>query len=144
LNVDHEWWDYIYEDAENVFLKITSFDDYDCEAEFIGSAMQTADKILEDHGEDTETHETATTFLKDWAELVKKYAEPDNPNKVAEDNDYESDQEADDLEEDLLRALQEDYRIMLRKEYEYLTSEEAVIETIEADGYGFTEKGELA
>jgi predicted transcriptional regulator len=32
---------------------------------------------------------------------------------------------------------------MLQKEYEYLTSEEAIIETIEANEYEFTEKGEM-
>ena len=33
---------------------------------------------------------------------------------------------------------------MLRNEYEYLTSEEAVIESIRANEYEFTEDGKLA
>ena len=47
-------------------------------------------------------------------------------------------------EDDFLQSLCEDYRIILRNEYEYLTSEEAIIETIESNEYYFTEDGKLA
>jgi hypothetical protein len=54
-----------------------------------------------------------------------------------------SEVDTEDIDANFLRSLLEDYRIMLQKEYEYLTSEETIIETIEANEYEFTEKGEM-
>ena len=39
--------------------------------------------------------------------------------------------------------LSEGYRVMLASEYDYLSSEEAIIETIEANDYDFTAEGKL-
>ena len=47
------------------------------------------------------------------------------------------------LEAEFLKSILEDYSIILQKEYEYLTSREAVEETIEANDYHFTENGNL-
>ena len=44
---------------------------------------------------------------------------------------------------DWLRGILEDLRIELRKDYEYLTSREAIEETIRANDYEFTEDGQL-
>lgn len=40
----------------------------------------------------------------------------------------------DDLDNEFLHNLLEDYRIMLNKEYDYLTSCEAIVESIDANG----------
>ena len=45
--------------------------------------------------------------------------------------------------EDWFRSICEDLISNLRKQYEYMTSEEAIIETIEINDSGFTEDGEL-
>ena len=45
--------------------------------------------------------------------------------------------------DDWFRSICEDLISDLRKQYEYITSEEAIIETIEINDYGFTEDGEL-
>ena len=57
--------------------------------------------------------------------------------------EYGDPEDLEDLNKEFLRSLCEDYRIILQKEYEYLTSEEAIIETIEVNEYEFTEEGEL-
>jgi len=57
--------------------------------------------------------------------------------------DLSWDIDTEDIDAEFLRSLCEDYRIMLQNEYEYLTSEEAIIETIIANEYEFTEEGEL-
>ena len=56
---------------------------------------------------------------------------------------YEFDKELDTLEYNFQQSLSEDYLSMLKKEYEYKTSEEAIIETIKANDYEFTEDGKL-
>ena len=47
------------------------------------------------------------------------------------------------LEEEYLHDLQKNYRIMLQKEYEYLTSEKHIIETIKMNEWEFTENGTM-
>jgi len=146
INTDSDWWYSTYEDAAQVNLKITSFDidrgSY-VNAQFMQSAYDTANLIILNHGESCETYKTAQTFIQSWNNLVSKYSDGINKNVVAEENEYEFDNEADDLESDFLKSISEDYRIILSKQYDYLTSEDAIIETIEANDYYFTEDGKL-
>lgn len=143
LNVDHEWWEFIYEDAENVGVRIKGFDldRHTIDGDFISDAV--AEKILKDHGENCETFKTAKNYYTEYDKLVEKYSDGKVLNKVAEDNEYEFDKEADELAEEFQDNILEDYLSMLRQEYEYQTSEEAIIESIEANEYQFTEDGEL-
>lgn len=138
INVAYDWWDYIYEDAENVGVKI--HESYpDCKGEFTESATYTANKILQDHGETCETYQTANGFMDDLNRFMET-AEKDEYGELA----YLSDeQKVEDMELEFLRSLLESYRILLQKEYDYQTSEEAIIETILANEYEFTENGEL-
>lgn len=135
-----EWWENTYEDAANIGLKIESFDieggNY-CKGEFTLSAHEVAANIVGQHGETCETNKTAQTFLDD----VNSFEQTDD-NEPGEGEQYES--KMMELEEDFLQSLCEDYRIILRNEYEYLTGEEAVKETIEANEYLFYADGELA
>lgn len=143
INVDYEWWDSTYEDAARIDLKITSFDmDQYCNGEFLSSASECANKILKEHGEKCETYKTAKQFLEDRDALVEKYSDGKVKCTVMEENIYDFDNECDELEEEFLKSLLEDYRIMLRNEYEYQMSDEAIIETIRANEYEFTEEGE--
>jgi len=147
LNVYHEWWDSIYEDAERVFFKIPAFDidraSY-VTAEFMQSARDTAEKICEEHGKDCETVKTAKEFLDKLNPLEKK-AEIEADK---DDYDYnmvlEFENKIEDLEKQFKHSLQEDYRIILTKEYEWLTSEEQIIESIKANEYEFDKDGNLA
>lgn len=111
INVDHDWYDFIYEDANNIGLKITGFDigrsNY-CEIDFIEDHVEIAKKIILEHGASCESYKTAQNFLR---------------TKMSE--------------EDFEKEIAEDYLRMLRNEYEYLTSEEAIKETIKANEYEF-------
>lgn len=147
INVSHDWWDCTYDDAENIGLKITSFDldrNRGAKGKFITSGSEVAEKIMQEHGESCETFKTAEQFLSDWANLVIKYSDGKNMDRVAEGNEYDFDNEADDLEAEFLNSLLEDYSIMLQKESEYLQSDAAIIETINANDYVFYSDGELA
>jgi hypothetical protein len=122
INVDHfDWWDSIYEDAKNIGLKLTGFGfgrGRYCNGEWIGDPTEVAENIIREHGVDCETYKHAEAFLKGEDDSILS-------------NDY------------FLHDLLEDYRLMLQEEYEYLISEEAIIEAIEANDYEFTEDGRL-
>lgn len=142
FNVSYNWWDCTYEDAERIGLKITEFDldrNRHCKGEFNLSACEVAQNIFNEHGENCETFKTATKFMKEWQPIFSGYMNESHEN-------YESGENEDkmmELESDFLHDLLEDYSIMLQDEYEYLTSEEAIIETIKASEYEFLETGEI-
>jgi len=145
-NVNFDWWDSVYYDAKNVGIAINGFDidrgNY-CKIEFRYDAEDICQKIIMEHGENCETHKIATKFLSDYDELVKKYSDGVKTNIVAEDNEEDFDNEIIELETELHHELSEEYLSILRKEYEYLTSEEAIIEALEANKIEFTIDGEI-
>jgi len=142
-DLDFEWeWDSIKDDAKEIGLLITSLDDnHPNKGEFYGSAIDTANAIIDNHGESCETYKTAKTFIEDWTQLVAKYSDGKETDKVAEDNEWDFDNEANELEKDFLQSLLEDYRIMYNKQCDYIQSAEYIAETLEANGYEFTEDG---
>lgn len=132
INVDFDWWEPIYEDAEYIGLKITSFDldrNRHATGEFIKDAEYCQYRISQEHGETTETYKTSREFTADRAKLDINA------------DDYE--EKLEELENDFLSSLLENYSIMLQNEYEYQTSSEAIAETILAHDYDFTEDGKI-
>lgn len=140
INVDHDWWEHTYEDAERAGLKISSFDidrgSY-VAGGFIQSAEDTANGVIKEHGDRTETYQTAKNFLVEYNKLRPLIDDENN------DDYQEAEGELEAREKEFLHNLCEDYRIILQNEYEYLTSETSVRETIEANEYEFTEIGNL-
>jgi len=143
INVDHDWWEFIYEDAKTIGLKITGFDvacaSY-CNGDFLASAEETAHKIEKEHGENCETFKTAKEYLKIRDEIIETAPKDENGDFESE---YEIDQALDSADKEFLRSLLEDYRIILQKDYEYFTSREAIEETIRANEYDFTKEGKF-
>lgn len=142
INVDYEWWDSVYYDAENIGLKITGFDidrgSY-CNGEFNLAAPEVAANIIREHGDMCETYKTASSFIEEWQPVFNNYMDENS-------EDYESRDSEDkllELETEFLNSLLEDYRIILQNEYEYLTSEESIIETIQINEYEFKADGTL-
>ena len=143
INVDYEWWCHTYEDAEQIGLKITGFDldrNRHATGDLLLSAAEVAQNILNNHGEQCSTCQTAQSFLDTFTPLFAEYMDETSEHYES----YEREQELNDLETEFLNELLEDYSIMLQNESEYLTSEEAIIETIEANEYEFLGNGELA
>jgi hypothetical protein len=132
INVDYDWWTFTYEDAANIGLEITSFDldrNRHATGKFIKDAEFCQHAISQEHGEKTETYKTSREFTKERAQLDVNA------------DDYE--EKLEELENDFLQSLLEDYSIMLQNEYEYLQSTEAIEETIRANDYDFTEDGRI-
>lgn len=128
INVNYEWWESVFEDAKNVGIKLTEFalDRGSYCRGTIDDTIDTARAILKEHGDTCETWQTA----KDFHDAVAK--------------DGEDTVDFDSLCLEFKYSLLEDYRIVLQQEYEHLTSEQAIIETIEANEYEFTVGGILA
>lgn len=153
LNVDHDWWDYLYEDAARIGLKIEEFDlgrRRSIDGKLTESLLGCCKLIRKNHGKACDTFKTAKQYLIEYIEKFKKWL-------AGEDKDgyehwgncdwlreFESSDEANDVTGEFGIALLQDYLIMLDKEYDYQTSEEAIIETIQANEYLFTENGVLA
>lgn len=143
INVEHKLWNCTYMDAENVGLKIKGFDidrgSY-CDLSFTDSAEYTAHKIMDDHGAKCDTYINAQNYLKERDDLINSAEKDENGDFVDE---YELDNHLDSLDSEFLKELSEDYLYMLRNEYEALTSEEAIADTLTANEYDFNEDGKI-
>jgi hypothetical protein len=138
LNIDHDWWDFTYEDARNIGLELTGFDLYrrNIKGKFIEGALECAEKILKERGKTCETYKTASKVIEAPRLLDEKFTY----GRYTDDDE----QDWEDLEIQFLYDLLEDYLSMLSKEYDYLTSRESIEETIRANEYDFTSDGKLA
>ena len=125
INVDYEWWDCTYEDAKRIGLEITEFDDYHCIGKLAMMPRDSIRQIWLDHGKNCETYSTACQY---WKELKQ----------------CDNDDEYDATVEEYCKALCEDYRVMLRNEYEYLTEYEQVAKTLRINEYDFTVDSKIA
>lgn len=143
INVYFDWWDFIFQDAETVGIKITEFDldRGTIKGKLNVSLTESCELVLDNHGESCETYKTAKAYLAEWAKLVKEHSDGVNTDKVCEDKEYDFDQLADELETQYRLSMLEDYRIMLQHEYDYQTSREAIQETIIVNEYDFTADG---
>lgn len=132
INVDYEWWDFTYEDAANIGLKLTGFDigrgNY-CNGNLTMSIFDSIKKVLSEHGETCETYRTALDYQEELNNLDET------------DENYED--ELERIEEAYLKDMLENYRIILSDEYDHLTSKEAIIETIDANSYTFEANGKM-
>lgn len=132
INVDYWcWWHSIYDDAERIGLKITGFSidrDRHCTGQAIDDVLTIAHKIKTEHGFDTPTYELASEFIKEYAAL---------------DEDIDVN-ELRDFENEFLNAILEEYSILLQREYEWLTSEEAIEDVLRSGEYEFLEDGSPA
>ena len=145
INLFYEWWESIYDDALSARLKLTEFEldrGAYCRGEFIENAEDTAATIIENHGESCETHKTATLYVYESELLFIEYPVQLDEEGFDENEDMRESEQAD-IDAEFLKSILEDYRIMLQKDYEYLGSEDAIIETIKANEYEFTEDGKL-
>ena len=143
INIDHNWWEFIYEDAKNIGLKITSFNldrNRYAKGEFILNAPEVAQNILSNHGKECETYKTAESFLEVWQPIFNAYMDEESEKYESS----ESEDEMQELEDDFLNSLLDDYSIILQNACDYLQSDESIIDTIEANDYEFTEDGEMA
>ena len=122
--LDYEWWDFVYEDAARIGLKITGFDlgrGCKLDGKLLVSPSACALAILGDHGKECDTYKLATSFLAERRETR-------GPARVK-------------LGEDFVRDLRHEFWHILNREAEYRLSDECVDEDIEANEYDFDAHG---
>jgi len=129
INVDYDWWESTYDDATTIGLKITGFNidrGNSIDGNLLALPEDVITAILDNHGDQCDTYKLAQEYRD-------KVGENEDGDRIDEDED-----------DNFLYALKEEYLSILRKEYDYLTSREAIVETIEANQYEFDENGNLA
>jgi hypothetical protein len=141
INVNYEWWENIYYDAKIIGLDITGFDiDRGAKVDFgfIHSHSHVAQNIMNEHGEGTDTHAAAKQFFTINEQLNERYEA--RKEQAIDYNDEELCRIEADIEQnvdDFKDNLEHCYLKMLREEYNYLMSDEAIIDSIEANDYEF-------
>ena len=153
INVDYGWWDCsIYTDAEYIGLKITGFDldrNRCSKGKFTQNPEYVAADIIKNHGNQCDTHKLAVNFLAEYLKLQTWIDRCDNSKfdlftKTGVYSTYNDKQyELDDLKDQFLKDLLEEYTCILQKEYEYLTSAEAIEETLRCNEYDYDEDGNI-
>jgi hypothetical protein len=144
FNVSHNWWEWIYADAEEAGLKITGFDldrAWYCNAQFINDATYTATQVRLNHGEKNDTYQQTTAFWERRDQTAGTWQKDENGEF---ENADELDTALDSIAEDYLKTMSLAYLRMLDKVYDELTSDEAIAESLTANEYWFTADGKLA
>jgi len=145
--VEDSWWEFIEYDLEMFGLKLEEFDlvrrNY-VKLEMYYDLDKICDKIIEICGDKSEIYKIAERYSKECKVIQD---DMDSLNDMDTDKDeYDLTillHKTEDLEEEFLKEMSEEVLSMLKNEYEYLTSEECIIEMFEANGYEFTEEGKL-
>ena len=152
INVDYDWYQHTYDDADTVGIEITGFDigrgSY-CTGN-VGSPTKTAELIIKNHGPACDTYKLAENFLtaqkplKDREAILDRlcdnYCTSHRYHKFYKElNDVRD--EIEELQEEFKKGILDEYLWMLKKEYEYLLSDDAVYDTLQ--NYEFNKEGEI-
>jgi hypothetical protein len=147
LNVDYEWWDSAYEEAKTIGLKIEGFhiDHKIIKGTLNEDLLDCCRLIRHNHGKECDTFKTAHHYRREYIRAFVKWRADNKKEWKPADWFYEFGytDEAQEITDEFRKALLQDYLIMLDKEYDYLTSKEAILQSIEANEYLFHENGTL-
>lgn len=125
INVDGVWYDYIIDDAVNaVGLQIRDVyqdrdDKWTFKAVHLLSVKESMNKILSNVGK----KDSLYAIAKRYSDLLVTYS-------IKRDHEYR-------------QAIENYYKSLFEHSYSYLTSEEAIVETIKASDYEFYKNGAL-
>ena len=135
INVeDSSWYYWIQEDFSRLGLEIQEFnlDRGNYAKIYIDNFEDTSKNIIEYFGDSVLIKETAKNYLDEFNKIQANFKE---------DEDIE--RELEILDEEYEKEYSEDILSYLRSNYEYEISDEAVINTIEANDYDFTTEGKI-
>lgn len=131
-------WTDVKEDAGQIGLKLISLDNHRAnKGKFMLAANEVAQNILNEHGAMCETYKTAESFMNEWQPVFADYMDETSDKYESP----EAEETLQELEDNFLHSLLEDYRIMLDKQIEYEYSDEFAKDTIEANEYEFKADG---
>lgn len=153
INVESDWYEYAYDtiraagkllglEIDDISFDVYSYCIFDASYEYVRGAAKAVCKEFS-------WVDDLCKVAKDLQDLQKRhfYSLSCAVTEGRTTNRYSCFRFGEDYECDDLGDILDDFahwaRILLRDGYDYLTSDEAVKETIEANGYEFTEGGKL-
>ena len=118
FNVEFDWYDFIFEEANSIGLKITNFnlDPSKIEGDLLSPPFIICKKIIKEHGKETPTYAFAKEYI-------------DRKTKISID--------------DFRKRLMNEYLLLLRAHYDYLMIDSTVKEMIVSNDYEFFKNGDL-
>lgn len=166
INTDYDWWDYTYEDAKEIgklmgidideiyFSGFSSQGDGACFEGNYSYNKECVKKVKEYAPTDERLHSIVERLLSIQKENGYKLTATVKQSghyshefctsiDVYKDGDYAEDKTEEELK-DILRDYMRWIYKQLNAEYDYRTTEAAIIETIHANEYEFTKDGKLA
>ena len=135
INVDNTfWYDCIKEEFDELGISITAFNlDRGNYANIdVWNFEDTSRSIIEHFGDSVAIKQTAKNYINEYEKIQANFKE---------DEDIE--RELEILDEQYEKEYSEDILSYLRSNYDWETSDEAVINTIEANEYDFTTEGKI-
>lgn len=147
INVNYDWWDCTYETFRELGIRIEHFDlgrRSEIGIDLIEPYDEVATNIIGTFGENS-LKVNAQYFIEQRDKLVKELGKGNEVAgySVKEGNEEEFDERVETIEGYYFKQLKRDILHWLRCEYEYLMSDEAIIDTIEANECEFTKEGKL-
>tara|TARA_B100001059_G_C17786043_1_gene557147 strand:- start:355 stop:849 length:495 start_codon:yes stop_codon:yes gene_type:complete len=135
INVeDTFWYEWIKEDFNRLGLEIQEFDlgRRNYIKIYIDNFKDTSESILQEFGDSVGVKQTAKNYLDQYNKILSNFKE---------DEDIE--RELEILDDQYEKEYSEDILSYLRSNYEWEITDEAVINTIEANDYDFTTNGKI-
>lgn len=128
---DDDWYEVTYEDASRVHLIIKEFDIYrgTVDGYLTRTFKDTIEAIYKEHGKTSNTFKLAARYHLKLEQATSQIGGFDQTD------DYEV------MRKEFVRELLEEYLCLLRREYEYLLSNESIDETIRVNEYEFDNQG---
>jgi hypothetical protein len=129
INTNYDWWQYVYYDAENFGIKILSFDVYykKIDIRLTLDPLDVANNILNECGPTSDLYYHAEDHITGYNKLVVTGSD--------------TDEKLEELSSEFKFYIRKYYIDILAREFEYLESDEAVIESLMANMFEFTEDG---
>jgi len=133
INTNFDWWEYIYEYAEEVGIEIIGFniDNGDISIKFEESIEKTMKLITSNHIENADAYKLAKQYLSERKQLEQQFNGINLEDKLSW------------VDPEFTEQLGKCYLKILQEDYDYRTNDETIADTIQANDYEFTEDGNL-
>lgn len=145
---DYAWYDFIYDEADMIGIEIKEFD---LDRRYIKirlntSVLNSVESAMQWFGESTEEYK----LVKSYYDAIMKLADSDEVKEYLEENPDDDAYDAiynmsldDRFYDEYINDMKRVFLRMLENEFNYLTSDEAIIEHFNINDYEFFENGKI-
>ncbi len=148
VNVDFGWFEFIYDDAKDIGLTITSFHLYynNIKGKLTKTLLDSCKKIRIQQDKNRDLCKTAEKYNKKYIAAFRKWLakqHTDNYTELEMLDVFSISKTAENIETEYKQAILGNFLLRLKREYEHQTSDASVIKTINTENYTFSEDGSL-